>query len=245
MGSHQSTAKQITEDFLLKMENNKNNQEDGGDIRADLGLNIGLTYRKSLNIQRYNVIVLTILFLVALGLTMYSFSQDNVGWNYFGTHFFIPWIIVIVIQLLCTLYSIFAWTRTSLRYVYVDVFYVTVFSKLLSIFYCVYMLVMIFVPHHFFISNKMEVITFDIGYLIVAGVVFSYILLDDILCISFIAGLYFKLDKFVKTLTKYSWIRTLCYVFIDGYYVYSIITYGFAQYKITLLGICIGSAFAN
>ena len=113
--SHQSTSTQNTEDFLLKMENDKNNQEDGGDIRADFGLNIGITYRKSLNIQRYNVIILTILFLVALGLTMYSFSQDNVGWKYVGTHFFIPWIIVIVIQLLCTLYSILAWTRTSLR----------------------------------------------------------------------------------------------------------------------------------
>merc|ERR1712227_1154856 len=155
---------------------------------------------------------------------MYSFSQDNVVWTYVGTHFFIPWIIVTAIQLFCTLYSIFAWTRTSMRYVYVDVFYVTVFSK-------------------------MEVITFDIGYLIVAGVVFSYVLLDDVVCISFIAGLYFKLDKFIKTLTKYSWIRDVCYIFIDaliaGSYVYSLITYGYVQYKITLLGICIGSAIAQ
>jgi len=229
------------------MDNEKNNITEGGN--GDVGLNIGITYRKSLYVQKYNVIVLTILFLIALGLAMYSFSQDNVVWTYVGTHFFIPWIIVTAIQLFCTLYSIFAWTRTSMRYVYVDVFYVTVFSKLVSIFYCVYMLVMIFVPHHFFISNKMEVITFDIGYLIVAGVVFSYVLLDDVVCISFIAGLYFKLDKFIKTLTKYSWIRDVCYIFIDaliaGYYVYSLITYGYVQYKITLLGICIGSAIAN
>ena len=95
------------------MEDDKNNQEEGSN--GDVGLNIGIPYRKSLYVQKYNVIVLIMFLLIALGLTMYSFSQDSVVWTYVGTHFFIPWIIVIVIQLFCTLYSIFAWTRTSMR----------------------------------------------------------------------------------------------------------------------------------
>ena len=45
------------------------------------------------------------------------------------------------------------------RYVYVDVFYVTVFSKVISMTFCVYMIVMIFKPHYFFDSSKMEVVS--------------------------------------------------------------------------------------
>ena len=37
----------------------------------------------------------------------------------------------------------------------------------------------------------------------VAGIVFSYELLDDLLTICFLSGLYFKLSNFVKLLSKY------------------------------------------
>ena len=122
-------------------------------------------------------------------------------------------VIVVALQLLCSVHSVFAWTRTSLRYywcyiyqilmpnsvlnvkavvaafnqaealvgafsvivqlhrliistttpdsacsvcrqVYVDVFYVSVVSRLGSIFLCVYMLAMVAIPHHFLIHNS-------------------------------------------------------------------------------------------
>ena len=37
--------------------------------------------------------------------------------------------------------------------------------------------------------------TFDISYFIVAGILFSYVLYDDIITITFIANLYFNLDN--------------------------------------------------
>ena len=42
---------------------------------------------------------------------------------------------------------------------YVDVFYVTIFSRVISMLFCVYMMVMIFKPHHFFDSHKMQVVS--------------------------------------------------------------------------------------
>ena len=74
--------------------------------------------------------------------------------------------------------------------------------------------------------------SFDLTYTVVGAVVFIYVLLDDLLVISFVAGLYFKMEKFVKTLTKYSWVRRLCHVCIDlllaGYYTYTILSRGYA-----------------
>ena len=49
----------------------------------------------------------------------------------------------------------------------------------------------------------------------VGAIVFIYVILDDLVVISFVTGLYFKMDKFVKVLTKYSWIRLVCCICID------------------------------
>merc|ERR1712079_620758 len=72
---------------------------------------------------------------------------------------------------------------------------------------------------------------------------------DDVIVISFIAGLYFKMDKFVKVLTKYSWVRRFCHVCIDmllaGYYTYTILLRGYAGYRLTLLALCLGAGAAN
>ena len=68
--------------------------------------------------------------------------------------------------------------------------------------------------------------SFDLTYTVVGAVVFIYVLLDDLLVISFVAGLYFKMEKFVKTLTKYSWARRVCQICIDlllvGYHLISL-----------------------
>ena len=50
-------------------------------------------------------------------------------------------------------------TLFCFRFVYVDVFYVTVFSRVISMIFCSYMIVMIFKPHYFFDSAKMEVVS--------------------------------------------------------------------------------------
>ena len=129
------------------------------------------------------------------------------------------------------LWEIIKKTPLLSRYVYVDVFYVTTFSKLVNIFYCVYMLVIVFSPHHIVSQNdkkEIMVVTLPRTYLIVAGIVFSYALLNDLITICFLSGLYCKLGNFVKLLSKYYIVKRLCNgvinLLIFGYYVSSLVT---------------------
>merc|ERR1711884_21849 len=220
----------------------------------DTDFRIGLSARASLTLHRCGLASRLVVLVLGLGLLAFSWTNSSTQapvWHYTATRFFLPLVIVVVLQLICSLHSVLAWTRTSLRQVYVDVFYVSVVSRLCSIFLCVYMLAMLAIPHHFLIHNSttIQVLTFPTSYLVVCGVVFSYVLLDDVIVISFIAGLYFKMDKFVKVLTKYSWVRRLCHVCIDlllaGYYTYTILSRGYAGYRLTLLALCLGAGAAN
>ena len=72
----------------------------------------------SLRIQRYFIVILIILFIFASFFLFYSFNfnkDDSIGLTYVGTHFLIPWIIMIILQLCCQIFSIIAWTRNSVR----------------------------------------------------------------------------------------------------------------------------------
>ena len=117
-----------------------------------------------------------VLSLLVFGWSLDKDTEAAVIFTYYRSHILLPLLLVIVIQLICNIYSIMAWTRTSLRwlyetldyqyiaifhfrYVYVDVFYVTVFSRAISMIFCVYMTVMIFKPHYFFDSSKMQVVS--------------------------------------------------------------------------------------
>lgn len=213
-------------------------------------LGIGLTAKAALSLHRGQILVRLFLLVLVLGLLVYGWWSPAAGpiYTYYCTHILLPLLLVILIQLLCNIFSIIAWTRTSLRYVYVDVFYVTVFSKVISMIFCVYMIVMIFKPHYFFDSSKMEVFHFNMTYTVVGAIVFTYVFLDDLLVISFVTGLYFKKDKFVKFLTKYSWVRRVCQLCIDlllvGYYLY-LLTTGSGHVAGSLLGFCLVSALGN
>ena len=106
-----------------------------------------------------------------------------------------------------------------------DVFYVTTFSKLVNIYYYVYMLVIVFSPHHIVSESHKEeilVVTLPRTHLIVAGIVFSHALLNDLITICFLSGLYFKLENFVKFLSKYYIVPSICngaiYLLILVYY---------------------------
>ena len=52
-------------------------------------------------------------------------------------------------------------------------------------------------------------------YTVVGAIVFTYVFFDDLMVISFVTGLYFKKNKFVKLLTKFCWIRRVCQLCID------------------------------
>merc|ERR1711997_543894 len=190
---------------------------------------IGLSAKASLNVQKVNLIICGFLLGMSFSFVFYGFNHTDKMWRWLAANIFLPMFLVMTVNSLCVLYSIYAWTRTSMRYVYVDVFYVTTFSKLVNIFFCVYMLVIVFSPHHIVSEdekNEIMVVTLPRTYLIVAGIVFSYALLNDLIAICFLSGLYFKLGNFVKFLSKYYIVKRICNgainLLIFGYYVFSL-----------------------
>merc|ERR1711936_472639 len=98
-----------------------------------------------------------------------------------------------LILFLCVLYFVFAMTQTSLRFLYIDVFYVNIFAQLIRIFFSVYMLVIIFVPHTYYISDTKRLVSFDRSYIIIAALIFSYVLIDSLLIITYVASIYFRM----------------------------------------------------
>jgi len=231
------------------------------------GVKIGLSVKNALFIKKYILVAWALVLFASISLMYKSYSVEKVEdthetadqyaeyikWTFVGNYFITPLFIYSLINISAVMYNIFALTRNSVRFLYVDVFYITMMTRLLSIFYCTYMLVMIFTPHHFLISASMTVISFDLTYLIFAGVVFSYVILEDIVVISFIAGLFFRLNKIVKIMSKYWWIRLFLTVVIDllcaSYYIYSIMNYDHSNSTIhttiSLLSATVIGAFIN
>lgn len=214
---------------------------------------IGLSAKASLNVQKVNLFICGFLVGLSFSFLFYGFNQSDKMWRWMAAHIFLPMFLVMAANSLCVLYSIYAWTRTSMRYVYVDVFYVTTFSKLVNIFYCVYMLVIVFIPHHIVTENREDeilVITLPRTYLIVAGIVFSYALLNDLITICFLSGLYFKLGNFVKLLSKYYIVKRICNgainLLIFGYYVFSLATEpSWSWLTFLLMMLCLTSVLAE
>ena len=83
-----------------------------------------------------------------------------------------------------------------------------------------------------------------------AGIVFSYSLLNDIITISFLSGLYFKLKKFVQFLSKYYIIKRFCNgginLMVFGYYLFSLTTEtSWSWLNFTLMALCLTSVMAE
>merc|ERR1712183_998275 len=108
---------------------------------------IGLSAKASLNVQKVNLIICGFLVGLSFSFMFYGFNHTDKMWRWLAANIFLPMFLVMTVNSVCVLYSIYAWTRTSMRYVYVDVFYVTTFSKLVNVFYCVY-IVIVFSSHH-------------------------------------------------------------------------------------------------
>jgi len=128
---------------------------------------------------------------------------------------FIPLFVYNIIMTVCTAYYIFALTQSTVRYLYVEVFYVNIFRKLVVIFFCTYMLVVIFSPHHFYVSSSREVITFNNAYLIFAAAILSYALFDSGLVITYICAIYFRALRLRSFLSKYWFVRLLIMIGVD------------------------------
>merc|ERR1712156_888728 len=124
-----------------------------------------------------------------------------------------------IVMITCTAYFIFALMQSTVRFLYVEVFYVNILRKLVVIFFCTYMLVVIFSPHNLVpthhTAHNSEVITFNNAYLIFASAILSYALFDSALVISYICAIYFRAQRLQRFLSKYWFVRLFIMIGVD------------------------------
>jgi len=141
-----------------------------------------------------------------------------------------PLFVFNMIMIVCSIYYIFALTQSTVRYLYIEVFYINIFRKLVVIFFCIYMLVVIFSPHTFNVSTS-TLKRFDNAYLIFTAAILSYALFDSSLVISYICALFFRAHRVRNFLSKYWFVRLIVIVIIDlllvGFYTHCLIVHPF------------------
>jgi len=214
-------------------------------------IKIGLSFQQSFVLVKSNLIQRAVIFGLTIFL-IYKYMQNqdphDVINNFLVKNIWAPLFLVNLVLTLCLLYYVFALTQTSLRFLYIDVFYVNVFAQLVRIFFSVYMLVIIFVPHTYYISDTKRLVSFDRSYIIIAALIFSYVLIDSLLIITYVASIYFRMEKVKKQISKYWFVRLFIYFFIDiflvGYYLFLLITTQFDVIYAVLFGLCLLGALS-
>jgi len=142
----------------------------------------------------------------------------------------IPLFVFNMIMIVCSIYYIFALTQSTVRYLYIEVFYINIFRKLVVIFFCIYMLVVIFSPHTFNVSDA-QIGRFDNAYLIFTAAILSYALFDSSLVIGYNCALFFRAHRVRSFLSKYWFVRLIVIIIIDlllvGFYTHCLIVHPF------------------
>merc|ERR1712107_652597 len=103
---------------------------------------------------------------------------------------FVPLFIYNIVMITCTAYYIFALMQSTVRFLYVEVFYVNILRKLVVIF-------------------------FYNAYLISASAILSYALFDSALVISYICAIYFRAERLQRFLSKYWFVRLFIMIGVD------------------------------
>merc|ERR1711892_17292 len=228
-----------------KMDANDEAKVAENDVAKESDIKIGVSLQQSCGLAKSNLIQRAVIF----GITIYMICKywqaqdvDDVLGNFLVKNIWIPLFCVNLVLSLCILYYIFAMTQTSLRFLYIDVFYVNIFSQLVRIFFSVYMLVIIFVQHTYFISDKHMLVSFKRSYIIIAALIFGYVLIDSLLIIAFVASIYFRMENVKKCLSKFWFVRLIIYFLIDiflvGYYLFLLISEEFNIVHAIFFGVC-------
>jgi len=142
-----------------------------------------------------------------------------------------PLFVFNMIMIVCSIYYIFALTQSTVRYLYIEVFYINIFRKLVVIFFCIYMLVVIFSPHTFNVSDAVPIFRNHNAYLIITAAILSYALFDSSLVIGYICALFFRAHRVRSFLSKYWFVRLIVIIIIDlllvGFYTHCLIVHPF------------------
>ena len=229
------------------MEQNNEGKNSDDEIKIGLSRSQAFLVTKSALIQR--TIIFAFLFYMILKASIWSSEAEE--WEFIDKfllqNIWIPWLCVNSLLFLCLLYYLHSLTQTSLRFLYVDVFYVNTFAQLVRIFFSIYMIVITLVPHSFYLSGKHELINFNRSYLLIVDLYFGFVLTDGLLNLSFVASTYFRIESVKKLLCKYWFIRLIIYLLIDilllGYYSYLLLVQQFSSAHVVALVICVIASF--
>ena len=107
------TNHRMTADDEKKSENEANAP---AEKTSSLGeVKIGLSPMASLNLQKFNLIACGILACLSYSLMFYGFNHNDEMWRWLAAIIFLPMFLVMTVNWICVLYSIHAFTCTSLR----------------------------------------------------------------------------------------------------------------------------------
>jgi len=223
----------------------QNDEAKNSDDEIKIGLSRSQAFKVTRSVLMQRTIIFAFLFFMIFKASIWASEAEE--WEYIDKfllqNIWIPWLCVNSVLFLCLLYYFYSLTQTSLRFLYVDVFYVNTFSQLVRIFFSIYMIVITLIPHSFYLSGKHELINFNRSYLLIVDLYFGFVLLDGLLNLAFVASTYFRIEAVKKLLCKYWFIRLVIYLLIDisllCYYSYLLIVQPFSSVHVVNMVICI------
>jgi len=113
----------------------------------------------------------------------------------------VPLMVCSLTKTICTAFSIFALTQSTVRFLYVDVFYINIFRELVNTSYWTYLLVLIFSPYYFSLSTRVD-LTF-------LAVIFVSLIVQSVLVITYTCSVYFRAKRLQSFLSKFWFVRLL------------------------------------
>ena len=170
-----------------------------------------------------------------------KYADSNIPKEQFLLYsFFVPYFVTAVNDLFCTSYYVFALTQTTVRHLYVAVFHLNIFHLLVGILFCVYYLMLLLSPYHFY---NLLVLTSSLGrpsawltlklpdiYKIDLSVILVLCAINYTLNLTFTCAIYFKAHKLQIFLSKYWFLKTLLVLVLDLFFVHYYIYLLFLQY---------------
>ena len=106
-----------TESEKEKMSDKTDNEANAPAEKTSLmgEVKIGLSAKASLNVQKVNLIICGFLLGMSFSFVFYGFNHTDKMWRWLAANIFLPMFLVMTVNCLCVIYSIYAWTRTSMR----------------------------------------------------------------------------------------------------------------------------------
>jgi len=142
--------------------------------------------------------------LTSVWLFLKYWNSDLPTHRFFLYYISIPLMVCSLTKTICTAFSIFALTQSTVRFLYVDVFYINIFRELVNTTYWTYLLVLIFSPYYFSLSTRVN--------LAFLAAIFVSLIVQSVLVITYTCSVYFRAQRLQSFLSKFWFVRLLIIV---------------------------------